>query len=405
MKVLQINAVYGFKSTGEIVKDIGNALKVSGGTPYFAYQSCKQKPENGYQVGNKFDWKWHALYTRIFGKQAYASKVATKKLLRWIDENSPDVVHLHNLHSNYINLNMLLNYLAKKDVATVISLHDCWYFTGKCFHFIDVGCEGFTKGCGGCPKKKESPRSLFCDTSHAVLKDKQKYLSKIPRLSIVASSKWVGGEAQKGIFKNFDMPLIYNGVNVDIFKPNDKNVLKEKYGEDCYFVLGMANKWLLPENKQVLEEVVKLLNDKFKLVLIGCTDSQIKDLQEKTSNIIPVGFIKDRKELAYYYSSANVFVNVTHADTLPTVNMESICCGTPVITYDSCGSPELVLDGCGKIVRENDIEGIIDLIKSKPGKIDNESLLSARQKYDSNECYKKYLQVYSNLVKQKDIKC
>jgi glycosyltransferase involved in cell wall biosynthesis len=66
-----------------------------------------------------------------------------------------------------------------------------------------------------------------------------------------------------------------------------------------------------------------------------------------SEHIIPVGFIKGREELAKHYSLSNVFVNATHADTLPTVNMESICCGTPVITYNNSGSPELILDGCG----------------------------------------------------------
>ena len=130
MKVLQINAVYGSGSTGVIVKDIENAITDCGGKAFVAYQRAPFKPVNSYRIGNALDWKMHALYSRVFGKQAYFSKCATKKLLKWIDEVSPDVIHLHNLHSNYINLPMLLKYVAKKNIATVVTLHDCWFFTG-----------------------------------------------------------------------------------------------------------------------------------------------------------------------------------------------------------------------------------------------------------------------------------
>ena len=244
--------------------------------------------------------------------------------------------------------------MAKNNVATVITFHDCWYFTGKCFHYADIACEGFKSGCGNCPKKKAPPQSLVIDASAKVLKDRYKYLSAIKRLFIVGCSDWVCNEARKGILKDFNITRIYNGVDIDTFKPYENNVLKEKFGKAKY-ILGMANKWLQPENKPVLNTVKEMLSEHFKLVLLGCSPKQQKDLQQLDCNIIPIGFIRDRQELAQYYSSADVFVNVTYADTLPTVNMESICCGTPVITFDSCGSPELVLNGCVDYAKENNI--------------------------------------------------
>ena len=384
MKVLQINATYGYLSTGLIVKDIGDMLIKNGEQAYFAYQTCLNAPENSYKVSNKLDRKVHALFCRVLGKQGYYSKWATRKLLSYIDKIKPDIVHLHNLHSNYVHLNLLLDYLAKKDIATVITLHDCWYFTGKCFHYADIGCEGFKFGCGNCPKKNEPPRSILFDCSKKVLKDRFKYLSKIPRLRIVGCSDWVCGEARKGILKDFAISRIYNGVDIDVFKPFENNELKEKYGKDCFYVMGMANKWLLPENKNLLVEVEKILNDKLKLVLVGCKEEQIKMLKDKSDNIIPIGFIKDRKELASYYNLADVFVNATHVDTLPTVNMESICTATPVITFDSCGSPELILDGCGSVVKKGDIKGLINEILNVKHKISEQDLSKSRAVFDKN---------------------
>jgi len=404
MKVLQINATYGYSSTGLIVKDIGNMLVEKGEESFYAYQSCNSTPKNGYRVGNKFDWKLHALLCRLSGKQAYYSKLATKKLIKHIEDIKPDIVHLHNLHSNYVHLNLLLQYLVKANIATVITLHDCWYFTGKCFHYADIVCDRFQTGCGNCPKKKAPPKSLFFDPSIKVLKDRYTYLSKIPRLTLVGCSQWICGETKKSYLKDLSIAQIYNGVDVEIFKPYDNTPLRKKYQleEDTYVVMGMANKWLLPSNKKLLTDIVNILNDKLKLMIVGCKEEQVEQLKGLNEHIIPVGFIKDRVELAKHYSLANVFVNATHVDTLPTVNMESICCGTPVITYDCCGSPELVLDGCGKVVAEHEVAELLLAIKERMGKISKETLEKARVKYDKNESYKKYLQIYANTFKQKD---
>lgn len=398
MKILQINAVYGYGSTGLIMQDVGRIIEASGNEAYYAYQTANGQVKNGYRVGNKLDWKLHALYSRVFGKQAYFSKRATKKLLKYIDGVKPDVVHLHNLHSNYINLNMLLKYLADEDIGTVITMHDCWYFTGKCFHYIDVGCDGFTKDCQNCPKRKASPTSLLFDTASKVLKDRQKYLSAIPRLKIVGCSDWICGEAKKGFLKDYQLTTIHNGVDTSVFKPYDKEALKAENGaSDKFVIMGMANKWFLPSNKGVLEKTLAILDENVRLMIVGCNDEQLESLKQYGEKVIPVGFIRDRELLAKRYAMSDVFVNITHADTLPTVNMESICCDTPVITYDSCGSPELVLDGCGTIVKEYDEDGIVEAIKSYINAEKKHCFQIGAHHYDKEQCYKKYLEVYEAL--------
>lgn len=396
MKVLQINATYGYASTGLIVSDIGQAIRDSGHEAFFAYQTTNETVKNGYCVGNKLDWKIHAVLARVFGKQAYYSKGATKRFLKYLDEIKPDVVHLHNLHSNYINLNMLLEYLAVNDIATVITMHDCWYFTGKCFHYIDVGCERFMNGCGNCPKQKAPQVSLFFDRSAEVIKEREKYLSAIPRLKIVGCSHWICNEAKKGILKNCDITAIWNGLNTEIFKPMDKNELKKKYNcENKFVIMGMANKWLLPRNKELLEKTIEKSEKNELLIIVGCNENHIKYLEKFGDKVKAVGFIADRLELAEYYSMADVFVNPTHADTLPTVNMESICCGTPVTTYDVCGSAELILDGCGAVAPEDDVDGMINAFKNVTAK-DCASI--GENAFDRQTSYNKYVDVYEELL-------
>lgn len=397
MRVLQINANYGFGSTGLIMKDIGQALSKSGHDAYFAYQNTNQEIKNGYRIGNVFDWKCHAIACRVFGKQGYYSKKATVKLLNHIKEINPDVVHLHNLHSNYVNINMLLEYLAINDIATVITMHDCWYFTGKCFHYVDSKCDRFQYGCGQCKKKNAPPISIFFDCSKKVLQDKKRFLMSIPRLKIVGCSQWICNEAKKSILKKRDICCIYNGVDTAIFC-RDQNELRQKLKlENEFVVMGMANKWLLPENIIMVEKVSSLPD--VRLLIVGCNKKQIKMLSKISTDIISVGYIKERKKLAEFYNSADVFVNLTHADTLPTVNMESICCGTPVITYDSCGSPELVDDESGVIVKEYDEEGIINAILKMQNQSYKMRWKNNIEKFDKNYCYEKYVDLYSTMLK------
>ncbi len=396
MKVLQINAVYGFKSTGVIVKYIGNTLVHNGDEAYFAYQTTSEPVANGYLIGGKLGWKFHALHARVFGKQAYASKAATRKFLKWVDKIKPDVVHFHNLHSNYLNLNMLCDYLAKEKIPTVITMHDCWYFTGKCSHYAAVKCDKWQEKCGECPLNKAEQPSLFFDNTSKVLYDRTEHLLKLPNLTLVGCSRWIANESKKSKLSSADIQVVYNGVDTEIFKPHESGIRKELGTEDKFVILGMADKWSAEQNREIVENLIAAQDKNTKIVIVGCKEEQ-KAYFSKFEKVIPIGYVTDRSRLSDVYASADVFVNLTRADTLPTVNMESICCGTPVITFNSCGSPELVDEECGFIVKEGDCEGLIaaiEKVKSNPLGFD---VQKQHQKFDKNECYKKYLDIYKRL--------
>lgn len=402
MKVLQINATFGALSTGTIVKDIDELLQKSGQKSIVAFQKARPVPSNGFVIGNKFDWLWHAVYTRVFGRQAYASKFATRKLLRWMDNEKPDVVHLHNLHSNYINLNLLLDYLQKKGIAVVVTLHDCWFFTGKCFHFDWCKCNKWMSGCGDCPQNKAAVKSFIFDRTKCVLKDKQKFFQAIEKMVVVGCSDWICSLAKSSaVFKGKDIRRIYNGVDTKIFYQRNREELKRRYDvENSFVVLGMANKWFSPQNKEVLDNWLGQLQEKNKLILVGCTEEQ-KAYLSKNEHVIPIGFVRDRNELAEIYSTADVFVNVTFEDTLPTVNMESICCGTPVVTYDSCGSPELVKENeTGYVIPQLDFDELKNAVsKVKDGCINREDCQNyGREHFGKERQYREYIDVYREVV-------
>jgi glycosyltransferase involved in cell wall biosynthesis len=119
-----------------------------------------------------------------------------------------------------------------------------------------------------------------------------------------------------------------------------------------------------------------------------------------------MGYVQDQKELAGIYSSADVFVNPTYADTFPTVNIESIACGTPVVTYQTGGSPEIIDEQTGYVARQGDyndlVNGILQIANQSPsGKSLQRQRCRARAEalYNKDDRYAEYIELYNSLVK------
>ena len=405
MKVLQINAVYGYSSTGTIMKQIQDLALQSGIDARVAFsaghgESSPSGTEKGaaIEIGDWTDHKLHALLSRIEGKQAYFSKGATRKLLRYIDQFSPDVVHLHNLHSNYINLNLLLEYLAEKDIATVITMHDCWYFTGGCFHYADAGCDKWKSGCGQCPKQKSDTPALLRDRSAEILRDRAKYLNKIPRLTMVGCSEWIAEECKKSVLGNRNIITIHNGFNFDNFHPTPSD-LRIKYGlEDKYVLIGPASKWLSEVNKDTYRHFIENMDKDMVLVLFGhpAPDTPAPE------NVRFIGYVRNPKEMAAIYSMGDVMVNCSREDTLSSINIEAQACGTPAVVYDATGNPETVAPGIGITVPTGDYTELLEAVKQmkqKNGKTEGEkSRRYVTINFDPHSNYSRYIDVYKSMI-------
>ena len=400
MRVVQINAIYGSKSTGTIVREIQSCCEANGIDCYVAY-SMADRPyreiPRGYHIGNKLATKWHALLSRIFGRQGYFNRLSTKNLLRWLDRVRPDVVHLHNLHSNYIHLNMLLRYLAKKDIATVVTMHDCWYFTGGCTHYSSIGCQRWQSGCGLCPQRRVIP-TWFTDASSFVLKDRRLYFNAIPRLALVGVSEWTANEAKKSVLKKKSISYIHNGYDLSIFSPSP-SCLRTRLGIDSQFViLGPADKWMLPVNKPALDFFLKHISEDCVFVLFGCS-SHFENLPK---SIIQIGYIRNQVELAELYSMADVMVNCSREDTLSSINVECQACGTPVVTYDNTGLQETVDGHCGFSVPTGDEKALWEQtmeVKKKTKTVFSDSCRKwVATHFEKNNNFNKYIELYSSLV-------
>lgn len=398
MKILQINALFGDKSTGRIVKDIHDNLKNKGYQAFVAYKGRTKQTENEIIIGSGFDWKMHAIYTRLTGMQGLASINATKDFLKQLDDIKPDIIHLHNIHSNFLNYKLLLDYTAKYQIPIVMTLHDCWFFTGKCYHFLDIGCEKWKSECRMCPKKKMDIPTILKDKSSKVFR-LRKQLYDINNLFVVGCSQWITNCANESpLFKKATVIQIYNGIDINIFTPNAENLKCELKLGECFVIITMANKWFDLKNKNARTEILKSLGENDRVLVVGCKKEQIKTNKEK--QVVTIGYIKDQHYLARLYVTGDVFLNLTFVDTLPTVNMEAASCGTPVITYDSGGSGELVQEGVtGYIIEKQNIKELLDAIsKVKKGLIDRENCrIWAANKFDRNKNYQQYLNLYNKI--------
>lgn len=401
MKILQINAVYGVGSTGVIVKDLHELSLNNGIESHVAFSTSKipvAEIKNGYKIGTAFGKKLHAVLGRINGKQAYFSRFATGKLIRRIRRIKPDIVHLHNLHSNYIHLNKLLKFLAKEKIKTVVTLHDCWFYTGGCFHYTSVGCEGWLTGCGNCPKKRQDTPAYLFDRSANVWQDRRRYLSQIQDLTVVGVSRWITAEAEKSGLQAKRFVTVYNGIDTELFCPASSDIRRELGLENKFVVLGMANKWLLPINEKTLRTVSDGLDQDSVLLLVGCDDSAKRDLPP---NVIPYGYIHDRDLLRKMYAMADVFVNCTREESLSLVNVEAQACGTPVITYRNTGVRETVDNISSFAVENGDPQAMLVKIHEIKQNGKQQYAHACREqacvKFDRDTNYQEYLNLYRSI--------
>ena len=395
MRILQINAVYGQGSTGTIVRDIEHLCFDSGIECYVASPDPKvREAKHGYVIGNTLDHKLHALLSRIHGKQAYFSHIPTRNLLRWMDEIKPDIVHLHNLHSNYIHLNILLQYLAEKDIRTIITLHDCWFFTGGCSHYISTGCDQWLSTCSKCPRKNMDTPACLSKSSFQMLADRKKCINAIPRVTIIGASEWIANECKRSVLSNCDIRYIHNGFNLDIFKPTESIIRKQHGLEGKYVILAPAGKWYLPVNKPTLDYFLANMADDMVLVLFGCSTFH----DGLPDNVREIGYIKNPKEMAALYSMADIFVNCTREDTLPGVNLECQAAGTPVVSYDATGCKETVNGICGKSVSVGDYKAlykaVLEIRSIGKSAIQEQCIRWIRDNFEIKDAYKKYINLF-----------
>lgn len=389
MKILQINSVCGVGSTGRIATDLYKVLEEQGHECVIAYgRGTAPEGIKTIKIGRNFDNYMHVAKTRLFDKHGFGSTKATKDFIKKVEEYNPDVIHLHNIHGYYINIEILFNYLKRANKKVIWTLHDCWAFTGHCSHFDYIGCDKWKSNCENCPQKKDYPNSLFKDNSKWNYKKKKELFTGIKDMTIITPSEWLAKLVKKSLLRDYKVKVINNGIDLEIFKPTKGN-LREKYGlKDKIVILGITSQW---SDRKGLSKFIKLskqLDDKYQIILVGVTQKQRNKLPE---NIITISKTNDTRELAEIYTSVDVFLNLTMEDNFPTTNLEALACGVPVVTFKTGGSAECISKGCGVAVEKGNIKLIVDAINLiKDDKNISEKCLMRSRCYNKYDRYNEY---------------
>lgn len=410
-KLLQINPVLRTStSTGRIMQEIGELVMQHGWESYIVYSGGRDGRNNPCRsqlipIGGLWSVGWHGVVTRLFDRHGLASDCATRQLIRQIEKIRPDVIHIHNIHGYFLNYRILFGYLAQCGIPVIWTVHDCWLYTGHCYHYSYIHCNKWQTGCNHCPQKREFPKSLLFDRSRRNYEDKKRAFTAMPhdKLILVPVSEWMRREMQHSFFKGYVFRVIPNGINTEVFRVYDTANVKTTYHlQGKHVLLGVASIW---SEEKGLYDFIKLagrLNQDEVLVLVGIKEEERKLLP---AGVVAISRTENIRQLAELYAAADVFVNFTWQDNYPTVNLEAIACGTPIVTYRTGGSVEAVAERTGIIVEQGDITAAIAAIRSIESKGKDYYMHPCREyalaHFRKEDRYADYLGLYDELISKR----
>lgn len=391
MRYLLINSVVDYGSTGKITRQLSNALEIEGEDILVTYGRVRQADsKNSFFFGNAISSGTHLLLSRIFGRHGLHSTKKTKQLIRKIKEFSPDVIHLHNLHGYYLNVELLFEFLKTQDHIKIIwTLHDCWAVSGSSAYFSFNGCKEWDEGCVICNSTADYPKASFIKRQRKNFAWKKESFTSVPNMKIITPSNWLRDLISTTFLKEYPVQTIYNGLNLDVFKPKKTNE-----SSPSIKLLGVSNIW---EERKGLTDFIKLrsmLPSNYEITLIGLSKKQISKLPE---GITGIERTSDIDELVQFYSDADIYLNFSVEETMGMTTIEAIACGTPAFVFDQTAVPEIVNESVGKVFKAHDLDEVVKSIKNyKRGDYAIEDLLSHADKFKESDMIDAYMREYQS---------
>ncbi len=404
MIILSVNIVVNTGSTGRIIEDIGLKILNKKWESYIAYgrNSGKSQSET-IRIGSNRDIIFHGIKTRLLDKHGFGSRHATLKFIEYIKKLKPNIIHLHNIHGYYINIEILFNYLKTANIPIIWTLHDCWSFTGHCTHFDSIGCTKWEQKCFSCPQKNSYPGSWVLDKSKENYDIKMSLFNSVSNLTIVPVSNWLASVVRRSFMSNYRIKVINNGVSIDTFFPQANiDAIKNKYNiKSKYNLLGVATSWT--ENKGFNDFITLSLSlpKEYTIILVGLTTKQLKNIPK---NIIGIPRTENIQELVQLYSAADIVLNLSFEESFGLTTVEGFACGTPSIVYNCTASPELITKETGLVVEKNNIidlkNAIFEIISKGKDHYSSACRERAINYYNKDDRYEEYIQLYNKILNQ-----
>ena len=392
MKIYFINCTYGHGGPGDVAKNLFESSLESGNECRFAASRYIECGENHYKIGTKIDVYFHYLFGRLFDGEGRYSRITTKKLIKDITNFNPDLINIHSLMGHFINYKLFFKFLKRSSYKIVWTLHDCSSFTGHCINFERINCQKWKFKCDCCPLKNDYPKALI-DRSAYNFMSKKDLFTNISNMTLITPSVWLKGLVGQSSLSKYKCLNIYNGVDISSFHPMESNLKVINGFSDKKILLFVAGIWNEMKGLRIINDLAKIISNEYKIVIIGSVSEELDE------NIFHINRTNSKIELAKWYSLAYIFVNPTLGDNFPTVNIEALACGTPIVTFNTGGSPEIVTEQTGIVCYEKNAECLKESIELCDIKICNsiinrEKCIEESKKYSKDIFFKNYKNVF-----------
>ncbi len=405
MKVLQVNSVYDFGSTGKITADIHRLLPEYGIDSIACYgRRDKTTDKRVYRICNDTYSHFEHLRANITGVMYGGCEWSTHRLIEIIKKEKPDVVHLQCLNGYFVNIYKLVEWLKENHVPTVLTLHAEFMYTGGCGHSIDCNQWSTREGCGHsiCPRYRSELKSLFGDRSGYMWRRMKKAFDGFDdNLIVVSVSPWLMERASRApILMGKQHQVIFNGLDTNVFKYYDTSDLQKKYQCEDKKVVFHATPAFSSDPNHIkggyyVIELAKMMPDVCFIVA-----GQVVDDFEVPRNMILLGKLDSQELLAKHYSMADVTVLTSKRETFSMVCAESLCCGTPVVGFKA-GAPEQIAIAeysafCDYGKTDELVSALQRIVNMQQDKM--AITATAHRYYAVKEMVTKYLQLYQEVT-------
>lgn len=348
MRYVQINAYSGGWADSIIFKKHRELVAAGDESWVFWARGKHEQDDHLQRIASYPEVCLDAALTRLDGRPGFHSKAITRRLLKKLDEIDPDVVHLHLLLGYYINVEMLFEWLAAHRCKVVWTLHDCWAFTGHCIYFTYAKCTQWRSGCAAstsCPQKRTYPETLAGDSSVRWSYERKKRLfTMLPaeRVQLITPSQWLAGLVKQSFLGKYDVKVVHDTVNTDVFKPTPSDFRERQGLEGRFLVLGVAASWSERKGLPVFVQLAKELDPaRFAVVVVGLSKKQIKRVKAEAPSIVALPRTNSMRELAEIYTACDVLLNPSAEETFGMNVAEAVACGTGAIVVEGSACAEV----------------------------------------------------------------